>query len=199
MSRTAAAVFALLAAAPLAHAVVLCARPGRDGTLNTTVKIRPACKPPEQQLDAAALGLQGPPGPQGAPGVCECSTTTTTTPSTTTTTLAGPGTCSFKGTPCSSDADCGLPGICFGGDGGVNPAVCHQRCDTNADCTAQTFCFASGIGSICVGCGQPPNEDSAKCTAYGTCQTNDCKSFGHPECTGATGAACTFPDRCVLP
>lgn len=58
-----------------AHAVVLCARPKADGSFSSTVKIREACRPTETQLDAAALGLQGPPGttgptgPSGPPGV----------------------------------------------------------------------------------------------------------------------------------
>src|SRR4029077_12287331 len=51
-----------------AFAVVLCARARPDGTFNTTVKIRTACKPGETQLDPGALGLQGPAGPAG-PGL----------------------------------------------------------------------------------------------------------------------------------
>lgn len=51
-----------------AHAAVLCARPHADGTFNTSVKIREACRPSEAQLDPAALGLQGPPGPLGPAG-----------------------------------------------------------------------------------------------------------------------------------
>lgn len=49
-------------------AVVLCARQ-KDGTFNTAVKIREACKTHETQLDPGALGLQGPPGLDGVPGV----------------------------------------------------------------------------------------------------------------------------------
>jgi hypothetical protein len=85
----------LLAATAQASAV-LCARPRSDGTFNTSVKLREACKPSEVQLDPVSLGLQGPkgdkggpgePGPQGEPGICACTTTTTTT---TTTTLYPP-------------------------------------------------------------------------------------------------------------
>lgn len=60
--------------ASTADAVVLCAKPRSDGTYNTSVKIREACKDNETQLDAAQIGVQGeqgpegPQGPQGAPG-----------------------------------------------------------------------------------------------------------------------------------
>lgn len=53
---------------PSAQAVVLCAKPKSDGSFNTSVKIRTACKPGETQLDAGTLGLQGPPGPPGSQG-----------------------------------------------------------------------------------------------------------------------------------
>src|SRR5262245_20231322 len=48
-----------------AQAVVLCAKPRSDGTFNTSVRIREACKAGETQLDPGALGLQGPQGPTG--------------------------------------------------------------------------------------------------------------------------------------
>jgi hypothetical protein len=51
-----------------AYGVVLCARPRTDGTFNTTVRIREACKANEVQLNPGALGLQGPAGPRG-PGL----------------------------------------------------------------------------------------------------------------------------------
>jgi len=51
-----------------ADAVVLCAEPNQDGTFNTTMKIRTACKPSETQLDPGALGLRGPPEPTGLRG-----------------------------------------------------------------------------------------------------------------------------------
>jgi hypothetical protein len=40
-----------------AGAAVLCAKPRKDGSFNTGVKIREACKPGEVQLDAAAVGF----------------------------------------------------------------------------------------------------------------------------------------------
>jgi len=49
-------------------AVVLCAKTRKDGTFNSTVRIRETCRKKETQLDPAALGLQGPPGQDGAPG-----------------------------------------------------------------------------------------------------------------------------------
>lgn len=61
-------VLMIAVAAQAAAAVVLCARPKGDGTFNTTIKLRDACKPGEVQLDAAALGLRGPQGEQGPRG-----------------------------------------------------------------------------------------------------------------------------------
>src|SRR5262249_29405747 len=70
------------------------------------------------------------------------STTTTTTTNTTTTT----GVCSFKRTPCSSDAECGIQGVC-------SPDMdCRHSCA--AGCPDGTSCFtAACTGDICVGCG----------------------------------------------
>lgn len=51
-----------------AEGAVLCARQRSDGTFNGNVAIREACTSRETALDPAALGLQGPPGPAGAPG-----------------------------------------------------------------------------------------------------------------------------------
>jgi hypothetical protein len=54
-----------------ADAVVLCAKSRTDGTFNSSVKIREACRSREVALDPAALGLvgeQGAVGPQGDPG-----------------------------------------------------------------------------------------------------------------------------------
>jgi hypothetical protein len=62
---------ATIFSASTAEAVVLCAKPRSDGTYNTSVKLREACKPGETQLDPAALGLQGEPGVPGTPGVLD--------------------------------------------------------------------------------------------------------------------------------
>ena len=62
------ALLALLTFAPLADAVVLCAKPKKNGTFNTSVMIREACRKSETQLDLAALGVQGLQGPQGDAG-----------------------------------------------------------------------------------------------------------------------------------
>jgi hypothetical protein len=59
------AVATTLFAASSAEAVVLCAKPSANGTFNTSVKIREACKPNETQLDPADIGAQGPQGPVG--------------------------------------------------------------------------------------------------------------------------------------
>jgi hypothetical protein len=49
-------------------AVVLCAKQRSDGTFNSSVRIREACKSRETQLDPVALGLEGPQGEQGQQG-----------------------------------------------------------------------------------------------------------------------------------
>src|SRR5439155_20765867 len=104
--------------------------------------------------------------------------------------LALAGVCSFSGASCTSDAECGIPGVCY--DGSQGP-VCHHKCATNADCTSGTFCYnAAGTGPICVGCGQ----DNSKCTSCEVCDTDDCKQFCHAECT-ATGQPCTISDPCI--
>ena len=48
--RLALAVTAILLFTAAAHAAVLCAQRGRDGTFSTTVKIREACRPAEVTL-----------------------------------------------------------------------------------------------------------------------------------------------------
>jgi hypothetical protein len=55
-----------LLATTAANAVVLCAKPRSDGSYNTTIKLREACKDTEMRLGPSALGLQGPPGPGAA-------------------------------------------------------------------------------------------------------------------------------------
>jgi hypothetical protein len=40
-----------------AQAAVLCAKPRKDGTFNTTVRIREACKSTEVMLSPAGVGL----------------------------------------------------------------------------------------------------------------------------------------------
>jgi hypothetical protein len=62
---------AAMLVATSAEAVVLCAKPRSDSTYNTSVKIRESCKTGETQLDPAALGLQGPQGVPGTPGVLD--------------------------------------------------------------------------------------------------------------------------------
>lgn len=54
-----------------AGAEVLCARKTRSGTVaeGASVKIRSTCRSNEIAVDAAALGLQGPAGNDGSPGV----------------------------------------------------------------------------------------------------------------------------------
>jgi hypothetical protein len=119
--------------------------------------------------------------------------TTTTTSSTTTTTLVS-GICSFKGNPCTTDTECGIPGRCGGG------GSCRHACETNADCTPSTFCFdAAGVGKICVGCA----ADDDGCSVDANCRTStgaagaDCNQYGHPECEAGGGSPCTISDPCV--
>jgi len=63
------AALAYVAAAVPADAAVLCGKQRSDGTFNSSVRIREACKARETQLDPVALGLEGEPGPPGADGV----------------------------------------------------------------------------------------------------------------------------------
>src|SRR5262245_26664995 len=149
--------FALVSLSPLStHAVVLCAKPKADGSFNTTVMIRAACKPRETQLDPAALGLQGPRGPRGAqgergeqgqPGVCDCSASTTSSTSTTT---------SETLVPCSTTSTLGVPGcgdslrppfcalqLCFSGQ------TCTDLGNGHCGCTGPVLC--GGQFSICGG------------------------------------------------
>ena len=58
-------IVATIFVASSAEAVVLCAKPRSDGTFNTSVKAREACKTGETQFDAAQIGAQGPQGPVG--------------------------------------------------------------------------------------------------------------------------------------
>jgi len=119
--------------------------------------------------------------------------TTTTTSSTTSTTL---GTCSFSGAVCASDADCGIPGVCWNGPvppGGL-PFVCHHKCETDADCPVAASCLLNGeIGLICSACGPDSTES---CAAEAICQLNDCKQPDHPECT-TPGLPCVITDPCL--
>lgn len=185
MSRIALAFVAVLAAAHSAIAVVLCARPRPDGTFSANVKIRELCTSRETVLNPSVLGLQG---PKGDPGTCGCSTTTSTV-STTTTTLVG--TCSFRGTPCTSDADCRILGIC-------NPygaPECFQTCSTNADCRQGMTCFTSmELGSACAGC----SGNDALCPSNAQCNGNDCMQSNHPECTPSPRSPCTISDPCLF-
>jgi hypothetical protein len=48
---------ALVAMASVSHAAVLCTHKKADGTYNSTVKAREACKPSETQVDAGSFGL----------------------------------------------------------------------------------------------------------------------------------------------
>src|SRR5713226_3086614 len=63
MAGAAAVVTVVFGLSVLSEAAVLCARARSDGTFSTSLKIREACRPSETQLNPAALGLQGPPGP----------------------------------------------------------------------------------------------------------------------------------------
>lgn len=63
MPRILAAAVVVLSLAQFADAVVMCARPRRDGTYSTSIKLRETCRPNETLLSPAALGLQGPAGP----------------------------------------------------------------------------------------------------------------------------------------
>jgi len=175
----------ILTVGTTAHGAVLCAKARRDGTFNTAVRIRESCKATEVVLNPNSLGF------------C-CSLPTTTSTTTTSTTLVS-GHCAFGGATCTSDADCGIPGVCYSGSpGGIYPdRACAIRCDGGLPCPPATFCFTSGLlGPICVGCGQPGSADDSKCAPDMVCASNDCYQLDHQECdTDATD--CTIRERCV--
>lgn len=50
------------------EALVLCARPQKDGTFNSRVNVRETCIAGESELDPEILGLQGPRGERGEEG-----------------------------------------------------------------------------------------------------------------------------------
>src|SRR5262245_52027817 len=137
-----------------AGAAVLCAKPRKDGTFNTPVKIREACKPNEVQLDAAAVSL------------C-CTVTTTTTsgttatscPPTTTTTLlplcspglpfCGTAVCS-NGNSCAPDpvtGECGCTGpppSC----GAYGTQFCGGTCAAGSTCQIVSLPPTTCLGVI---------------------------------------------------
>jgi hypothetical protein len=116
--------------------------------------------------------------------------------------LSIPRVCAFSGTPCMTDDDCGIPGVCHLNPTGADPMLaqpaCFHRCTTATDCTASTFCFFSAeLGGICVGCGPAGSEEDAKCSTDAICRHNDCTQFvGRATCQ-ATGDPCEITDPCV--
>src|SRR5262249_10353785 len=147
---------------------------------------RDVCRRGETQLDPAALGF-----------CCSTSTSTsgpTTTTVTTTSTTTTLGHCAFKGAPCTSDADCGIPGSC------APEGDCREKCATAADCPPGLTCFdAAVVGLICVGCG----GNDAACPPGMSCHSatrapgDSCAQFANPACTGTGGSPCTIPDACL--
>src|SRR4051812_24962563 len=123
--RTASAAVALVLSllpvrpAPAQQAVHGCVS-ARNRRIHAIGVVQPQCRPTETPISWSVVG---PPGPQGDPGVCACATTTTTSTSTSatnttapTTTIPTPGVCSSTGAQCYADADCGVPGVCYGPD-----------------------------------------------------------------------------------
>jgi hypothetical protein len=93
-------------------AAVLCAKPKRDGTFNSGVRIRELCKSGEVQLDPAVVGF------------C-CTTSTTTSRTTTSTTLPVAETlsvpfCGFSNTT-TQDSYAGLVEVTVAGVGETTP------------------------------------------------------------------------------
>jgi hypothetical protein len=53
--------------------------------------------------------------------------------------------CAFKGTPCTSDGERGIPGAC------APEGDCRHKSASNADCPPTLFCYdAAIVGLICV-------------------------------------------------
>jgi len=181
----------LLVGATNANAVLLCAKPKKDGTFDTSVMIRESCRGDERQLDPIALGLQGPKGdpglqglqgPPGDPGQCTC-----------------PRTCKGTGTTCTTDDDCeGVTGVC---DNFAATASCVQTCTVSADCSPGMFCFPNGqLGlGVCAGC----QGNDAVCPGDTICHNSlgapgdNCTIHGLAGCVGQpTLTACTMPGHC---
>jgi hypothetical protein len=125
-----------------AGAAVLCAKARKDGTFNSSVKLREACKPGEVQLDAAAVGM--------------CCTVTTTTTSGTTATTCPPTTTTTSLPLCSA----GLPssscivGVCSNGSSCASDTVTGECGCTGPppSCGAYGTQFCGGTcpaGSAC--------------------------------------------------
>ncbi len=148
--RLALAVTAILLFTTAAHAAVLCAQRGRDGTFSTTVKIREACRPAEVTLTPDAVGF-----------CCTVTTTTTSTsePCPTTTTLGvancGGNPASFCGGLCPDSQTCGDDGnghcACLGPlHCGGQDNFCGGDCPAGQSC--QQLPVPPGCGSIGCGC-----------------------------------------------
>jgi hypothetical protein len=175
--------FVMLGIATPVVAVMLCARPRTDGTYNATVKIRELCKLSEHQLDPVALGLQGPPGPQGEPGVCDCTTTTTST-------TALPPTTSFAvtSTTCTTYTTGSIPNLC-----GSLACGSSATCPTGMTCTDGFPCSCTSAQPVPCDQINAHQNGGFWCAAYGTCppgQTCGTVTFNQCGQSITNGCAC---------
>jgi len=130
---------AALMAVHAARAAVLCAKPRKDGTFNSGVKIREVCKPNEVQLDPAAVGFCCGATSTTFPVTTTCPTTSTTTTLPMCTAGAavcpGSGVC-FNGHTCVVDSGTGTCG-CTGPPptcGEFGTLACGGTCETGSTC-----------------------------------------------------------------
>jgi hypothetical protein len=132
------------------EASVLCARPRRDGSLDSTVKVRAVCRPGEVTLTPDMVGF------------C-CGTATTTTTVVTTTS-----------TPCPTATTLGAPNCQAFGDQCAGICPSGQTCSTETgtcQCTGTILCGVNGqCGGVCSGGGTClPEPVPPGCPPSGSC------------------------------
>lgn len=148
----------LMLAASTAGAAVLCAPLKRDGTFNSAVKVREACRRKEVQLGIVGLD-QVIIEPQSS------TTTSTMTTSTSTTTITLLPTCTTVGADCGSGAPgtCACVALCEHGCGLGCAAVTATSCTGDAQCPAgHPFCASFTCAGIS-GCFVNPTNAMTFC------------------------------------
>jgi hypothetical protein len=184
--RTAVLLVLLSLTATTAHSAVLCARPRRDGTFNSTVKVREACRPHEVQLDPGEVNF-----------CCSTTTTSTTpttivtpttavTPSSSTSTALAVSTTTASNPPVSLSTTSTVS--CFTVTTGSLPQ--YQPCSpTNCvgRCATGMSCGDIGGGCGCIGtpppCGDINTFDQPSLCSYGVCPAGQtCVATPSPPC-----------------
>ena len=199
----------LLMLASTANAAVLCATTRRDGTFNSSVKVREACRPKEVQL---AIVGQPPviiePQASSTTSTSAAPTTTSPTPTTTptttlaTTTTIGGGVCGNNVIEGGEVCDCGIPPcepVRYGPFSGVNQGGCPNGAGGSAtycasDCSACLPAPRCGNGSLEAGdtCDWLGGSSADNCAPGSLCQdTVPCEC----SCAGV-GQSCLQQTAC---